>query len=103
MDFVFGEDHGAHRFWALNQLKFCNTQCHVKPYTVSIQVGNIDCAKDTSEVLEKTIRNELNKGLRQIVGKVLVVHVVNNFCIGTFSDELPGNKNELFFSFLHGL
>jgi hypothetical protein len=30
MDDVFGGDHGARCFWAVIQLIFCKTQCHVK-------------------------------------------------------------------------
>jgi hypothetical protein len=100
MDIVFGGDHGARRFRAVIQLIFRNVQCHVKPYAVTIHVGNIDCNKDTREVLERTIGKELNEGLRRISGKILVVHVVNDSCTVTFSDELPGDENELFFSFL---
>jgi hypothetical protein len=100
MDVVFGGDHGACHFHAVIQLIFHNVQCHVKPYAVSIHVGNMDCNKDTREILEKTIGKELNKGLRWIVGKFLVVHVVNNVCTVTFLDEPPGDETEIFFSFL---
>jgi hypothetical protein len=101
MDVVLGGDYGVRRFRAVIQLIFRNGQCQVKPYAVTIHVGNSDCNKDTREVLEKTIGKELNEGLRRISGKHLVVHVLNDFCTVTFSDELPGeNENELFFSFL---
>ncbi len=63
-------------------------------------MGNIDCTKDTREVFKKTIGRELNESLGRITGKFLVVHIVNNFGTVTFSDELPGNENEFFFSFL---
>jgi hypothetical protein len=47
MDVVLGGDHGAHRFCAVIQLIFWNGQSQVKPYAVTIHVGNIDCNKDT--------------------------------------------------------
>jgi hypothetical protein len=103
MDVVFGGDHGARRFRAVIQLIFCNVQCQVKPYAVTIHVGNNDCNKDTREVLEKTIGKELNEGLRRISGKHLVPHVLHDFCMVTFSDELPGDENELFFLLSHEL
>lgn len=36
-------------------------------------MGHIDCAKDTREILERTITQPINKGLRKVFGKVLVI------------------------------
>ena len=95
MDVVFGGDHGARRFRAVIQLIFRNADCHVKPYSVTIHVGKIDCNKDTREILQKTITTELNEGLRLIAGKIMVVRVANNNVTTTFSEEPPGDKNDL--------
>jgi len=95
MDVVFGGDHGARRFRAVIQLIFRNADCHVNPYSVTMHMGNIDCNKDTREILQKTITTELNEGLRLIAGKIMVVRVANNNVTTTFSEEPPGDKNDL--------
>jgi len=38
-----------------------------------IKVGHIDCAKDTREILERTIAQPINEGLCKVFGKVLVI------------------------------
>jgi hypothetical protein len=95
MDVVFGGDHGARRFRAVIQLIFRNADCHVNPYSVTMHMGNIDCNKDTREILQKTITTELNEGLRLIAGKIMVVRVANNNVTTTFSEEPPGDENDL--------
>jgi hypothetical protein len=44
MDVVFGGHHGVRRFHVVIKLKH---------YAVSMHVGNINCNKDTREILEK--------------------------------------------------
>jgi hypothetical protein len=71
-DIVFGGDHGARRFRAVIKFILRNKDDNtIEPYSVVIHVGNVDCKKDTREVLEKTIGNELNESLKLIVGKVI--------------------------------
>jgi hypothetical protein len=101
-DIVFGGDHGARRFRAVVRLIFRNTEEHdIEPYSIVMQVGNIDVAKDTRSVLEKTIAVPLNDSLKRLFGKKIVIHTLNdNDCDVTLTDELPGvqrNNNFLFF------
>jgi hypothetical protein len=63
-DIVFGGDHGARRFRAVIKFILRNKDdIAVEPYSVVIHVGNIDCKKDTREILEKTIGTQLNESL----------------------------------------
>jgi hypothetical protein len=58
--------------------------------SVTLQVGHIDTAKDTYEVLEATICKQLNDGHWQIANKFAVVHFVGlHDPIVVFVDELP--------------
>jgi hypothetical protein len=54
-DVVVGGDHRAIGFHEVIQLIFCNAVCYVNPYLVTIHVVNIDCSKDTREILQKTM------------------------------------------------
>jgi len=92
---MFGGDHGARQFLGVIQLIFHNTDCHVNPYSITFYVGNIDCSKDTREILQKSVATELNEGLWLIAGKILLVHVVNNNILTTFLDEPPRDENDL--------
>jgi len=99
LDVVLGGDHGARRFRAVIQLIFRNNNCPSETYSVTIHVGNIDCNKDTRKILDETIGKELNSGLKRIYGKILVIHIMENVCTPSFSDELPGNNNNFYFAF----
>jgi hypothetical protein len=79
IDVVFGGDHGARRFRAVVQVIFrSKNNANVPTSSITLQVGHINAAKDTYEVLEGTVARELNEGLWRIVDKVLVVHFAEN-------------------------
>jgi len=79
VDVVFGGDHGARRFRAVVQVIFrSKNNANVPTSSITLQVGHINAAKDTYEVLEGTVARELNEGLWRIVDKVLVVHFAEN-------------------------
>jgi ribosomal protein L35AE/L33A len=92
IDIIFGADHGARRFRAAIKIVFRN-KCNaaVAPSSVVITIGNIDCKKETYEILAKTIAKPINEALKRIVGKFFVVHCNAGQCIATITDELPSN------------
>jgi len=74
-----------------------------EPYSIIMQVGSIEAAKDTREIIEGTIGVHLNNGLKRIVDKMLVVHLldgVNDSCEVTLAEEPPAlQNNNTFLSF----
>ncbi len=68
-----------------------------------MQVGSIEAAKDTREIIKGTIGVHLNNGLKRIVDKMLVVHLlegVNDSCEVTLAEEPPAlQNNNTFLSF----
>jgi hypothetical protein len=98
-DVILGSDHGARCFQAAVKLIFrCKDQPEVKPISVILQVGHIDTAKDTYEILQQTIAPPLNKGMRRIINKFAAVHelpvgIVGGNPIVTLADERPDNNN----------
>ncbi len=88
---VFGGDHGVRRFRAVIQHIFrSKNSTDIPTSSVTLQVGHIDTAKDTYEVLEETIAHELNERLWWIVNKFVVVHFADNHDpVIVFADEAP--------------
>jgi hypothetical protein len=105
VDIVFGGDHGARRFRAMVRILFRNNllPLDTEPYSIIMQVGSIEAAKDTREIIEGTIGVHLNNGLKRIVDKMLVVHLldgVNDSCEVTLAEEPPAlQNNNTFLSF----
>jgi hypothetical protein len=63
-----GCDHGARQFRADLHLLFqSSTDDNVKPCSISLHVGHIDCTKDTREVLQKILAAPLNDSLKQLM------------------------------------
>jgi hypothetical protein len=91
LDVVFGGDHGARHFRAVVQLIFrYKSNSEVPTCSVTLQVGHFHAAKDTCEVIEKTIAKQLNEGLRRIVNKfALIDSVEHSDPTVIFSDEMP--------------
>jgi hypothetical protein len=96
LDVVLGCDHGARRFRAQLRLIFRNSgDKQVEPYSITLCVGSIDCAKDTREVLEKTIGKYLNESLHVIINnKYVVAHTITSATnedinVMTFAEEPP--------------
>jgi len=88
IDIVFGGDHGAKRFHAVIKLIIRNKEdTSVSPISVVITVGNIDCTKETREILNKTIATPINDGLRRIVNKFFVLYCQADQYIATIADE----------------
>lgn len=74
LDVIFGGDHGARRFRAVIWLILRNTDDRtIAPLSVVIHVGNIECKKDTREVLEATIGIPLNDSIKQFYGKLISI------------------------------
>ena len=72
----FGADHGARRFRAVIKIIFRKKEdATVSPIPVVVTVGNIDCTKETHDILEKTIAKPINEGLRHIVIKFSLFNV----------------------------
>jgi hypothetical protein len=89
-DIVFGGDHGQRQFRAVIKIILRNDENKaINPYSVVIRVGNIECRKDTREVLEKTIGMMLNGSLRLVVDKFIVVHHANDVTNAILADEPP--------------
>jgi len=66
--------NGARRFRAVIQLILRNKDNGaVEPYSIVITVANIDCQKDTRQVLEATVGIPLNESLKRIVGKFIFI------------------------------
>jgi len=87
-DIVFGRDHGACRFQAVIKLILQNKDdIRVEPYSVVIHVGNIDCKKDTREILEKTVGQQLNASLQLIVRKNISFCCMDHNPLISFVDE----------------
>jgi hypothetical protein len=104
IDVVFGGDHGARHFRAVTKLIFrSNVQPDLEPFSIVMQVGNIDIAKDTRSVLERTLGIPLNESLKRVHGKKVVVHLLDNDTPAvtlTLTEELPGEQeNNNFISF----
>jgi hypothetical protein len=95
LDVILGGDHGARRFRAAVKLIFrCKDQPEVKPISVILQVGHIDTAKDTYEILQQTIAPPLNEGMRRIINKFAAIHhAIGGNPIVTLVDERPDNNN----------
>jgi hypothetical protein len=95
-DVVFGGDHGAWGFGAVIKFILQNKDdIAVEPYSVVINVGNIDCKKDTRQILEKTIGTQLNESLQLIVDKIISFDPIP---LISFLDEPPDNQqNNNFF------
>jgi len=55
VDVVLGGVCGARRFRAVIQLVFRHNNCPSEAYSAIIHVGNIDCNKDTREILDKQL------------------------------------------------
>jgi hypothetical protein len=62
----------------------------VSPISVVITVSNIDCTKETHDILEKTIAKPINEGFRQIVINFFIVYCQADKYIATLADE-PAN------------
>jgi hypothetical protein len=89
-DIVVGGDHGQRRFRAVIKLILRNNGNNIiSPYSVVIRVGNIECRKDTREVLQKTIGPLLNDSLCLVVDKFIVIHYVNDITNVILADEPP--------------
>ncbi len=74
LDIIFGGNHGAQRFRAVIQLILRNKDnAAIAPYSTVLHVGNVDCQKDTREVLEATVGVPLNESLKRIVGKFISI------------------------------
>jgi hypothetical protein len=74
LDVVDGGDHGQRKFRMLMRLIYRNkSDTNVPVLMHTIKVGHIDCAKDTQKILERTIAQPINKGLRKVFGIVLVI------------------------------
>jgi hypothetical protein len=102
IDVLFGGDYGARRFRAVTKLIFrSNVQPDLEPFSIVMQVGNIDVAKDTRSVLERTLRIPLNESLKRVHGKKVLVHLLDNDTPPvTLTEELPGEQeNNNFISF----
>jgi hypothetical protein len=102
IDVVFGGDHGARRFRAVTKIIFrSNVQPDLEPFSIVMQVGNIDIAKDTRSVLERTLGIPLNESVKRVHGKKVVVRLLDNDTPTiTLTEELPGEQeNNNFISF----
>jgi hypothetical protein len=87
---VVSGDHGQRRFRAVIKFILCNNGNNtINPYSVVIRVGNIECRKDTREVLQKTIVPLLNDSLHLVVDKFIVIHYVNDVTNVILADEPP--------------
>jgi len=87
LDIIFGGDHGARRFRAVIQLILRNKDNgEVEPYSIVITVANIDCQKDTRQVLEATVGIPLNESLKRIVGKFIFISPET---ISLMDEQLP--------------
>jgi hypothetical protein len=76
---VFGGDHGAQCFRAVVKIIFGNAdRPSIFTHSVTLQVGHINCGKDTYEVLKGTIGVQLNDSLRWVVNKFAVIHLIPN-------------------------
>jgi hypothetical protein len=86
LDLVFGGDHGARRFRAVIRLILRNKDDGaIAPHSIVLHVGNIECKKDTRNVLEATIGVPLNESLKRIVGKFIRITPESIF----FLDQRP--------------
>ncbi len=97
VDVVFGGDHGAWRFRAVVKIIFRNAdRPDVFTHSITLQVGHINCEKDTYEVLKGTIGVQLNDILWQIVNKFAVIHLIlNEEPVVVIADESPGSNNNV--------
>jgi hypothetical protein len=74
----------------------------MEPYSIIMQVGHIDCAKDSRDILERTIGIPLNDSLTKVSSKKLVLHLLDeHHCDVTFTEELPGVQNNNNFILFH--
>jgi hypothetical protein len=88
IDIVFGGDHGARRFRAVIKIIFRNTEDKSVPsYSIVLTVGNIDCRKETRQILEATIAKPINEALNRIFNKFFVVNYQGNQYLLTIADE----------------
>ncbi len=95
-DIVFGGDHGARRFRAVVKLILRNNNNkEVKPLSVVLTVGSINCAKENRDILEKTIMGHMNQGLKRLVNKYLIAQCHNQGTTVTFGDEPPATEEEI--------
>ncbi len=93
IDIVFGDDHGARRFRAVIKIIFRNTEDKsVPPYSIVLTVGNIDCRKETRQILEATIAKPINEALNRIFNKFFVVNYQANQYLLTIADEPAAAK-----------
>jgi hypothetical protein len=89
-DIVVGGDHGQRRLRAVIKLILRNNGNNtINPYSVVIHVRNIECRKDTREVLQKTIGPLLNDSLHLVVDKFIVNHYVNDVTNVILADKPP--------------
>lgn len=97
LDVVLGGDHGARRFRAAVKLIFRRKdQPDVKTTSIILQVGHIDTAKDTYEILQQTLAQPLNEGMHRIINKFACVHQANvqgGDPIVTLAPERPDTNN----------